>query len=56
MLQQPTRLIILPVFAALCWDLLRRIRRDTPDVDLELIYEESAAREVQALNILTRVN
>jgi len=56
MLLRPARLIILPVFFALCWDLLRRIKRDTPDVDLELIYEESAAREVQALNILSKVN
>lgn len=56
MFQQSARFIILPVFLALCWDLLRRIRRDTPDVDLELIYEESAAREVLTLNILTKVN
>ena len=56
MFQQPARFMIVPVFLALCWDLLRRIKRDTPDVDLELIYEESAAREVQTLNILTKVN
>lgn len=56
MLEQPLRFIILPVFLALCWDLLRRIKRDIPDVDMELKYEESAAREVQALNILTKVN
>lgn len=56
MLAEPLRFVILPLFLALCWDLLRRIRRDTPDVDLELIYEESAEREVQALNILTKVN
>ena len=56
MLRDPVRFAIVPVLLVLCWDLLRRIRRDTPEVDARLIYEESAAREVQALNILSKVN
>ena len=52
MLQRPISLLAVPVFLALAWDALRRIRNDTPEVDRELIYEARAAREVQTLNIL----
>jgi hypothetical protein len=54
MLRRPVLFGIVPLFLLLCWDILRRIRRDTPDIDLELIYEEKEAREVQTLDIIYR--
>jgi hypothetical protein len=34
------------------WFLLRRLKRATPDSEMELIYEDAAAKEVQTLDIL----
>ena len=55
MFLRPMLFLALPVFAGLVWDTLRRIRRDTPDIGRELIYEETAPIEVQTLN-LSRAN
>ncbi len=55
MFLRPILFLALPVFAGLVWDVLRRLRRDTPDIDMEVIYEETAPREVQTLN-LSRAN
>jgi hypothetical protein len=55
MFLRPVLFLAVPVFVVLVWDALRRIRRDTPDVDMEPIYEETAPREVQTLN-LSRAN
>jgi len=55
MFLRPVLFLALPVFAGLVCDALRRIRRDTPDIDMDLIYEETAPREVQTLN-LSRAN
>jgi len=54
MFRRPVLFGTVPLFLLLCWDVLRRIRRDTPDIDLELIYEEKEAREVQTLDIIYR--
>lgn len=55
MFVHPALFLALPVFVGLVWDTLRRIRRDTPDIDMELVYEETTPREVQTLN-LSRAN
>jgi hypothetical protein len=51
MLQQPLLFLALPVLFGLCHDVLRRMKRDTPDIDLRLRFEEEVAKEVQTLNI-----
>jgi hypothetical protein len=50
MLQQPLLFLALPVLFGLCHDVLRRMKRDTPDIDLRLRFEEEVAKEVQTLN------
>lgn len=52
MLRWPPLLLALPVFFGLCWDALRRIKRDTPEIDLAVIYENAPPRAVQTLDIL----
>jgi type III secretory pathway component EscT len=34
------------------WFVLRQLKRATPDSEMELIYEDAAAKEVQTLDIL----
>ncbi len=51
MLRRPVFFLAVPIFLFLCWDVLRRIKRDTPDVDLTILYEETGATEVQTLNL-----
>ena len=51
MMQQPLLFLGLPPLFALCYDVLRRIKRDTPEIDLRIRYEQDAVREVQTLNI-----
>jgi hypothetical protein len=34
------------------WSVLRQLERATPDSEMELIYEDIAAEEVQTLDIL----
>ncbi len=51
MLRRPAFFAAVPIFLILCWDVLRRIKRDTPDVDLTILYEQTAAIEVQTLNL-----
>jgi hypothetical protein len=51
MMEQPLLFLALPALFALCYDVLRRIKRDTPEIDLRIRYEQEAVREVQTLNI-----
>jgi hypothetical protein len=51
MLEYPLLFIALPVLFGLCYDVLRRMKKDTPEIDLRLRYEAETAKEVQTLNI-----
>ncbi|MGH9629486.1 MAG: hypothetical protein ACRD7E_14285, partial [Bryobacteraceae bacterium] len=52
MLLQPLRFVLFYAAAGAGWFVLGRIRRDTPDVDLKLTFEDEPEGAVQTLNLM----
>lgn len=51
MLSQPISFAALPVLLMAWWLVLRKLKRDTPDFEKDLVFENAEERVVQTLDI-----